>query len=80
MVGSAVWRALEFKGYSNLIGKTSKELDLRTQSILPINSKILSQLATRPKNSCLNNQKLKTFINIKVPEWSELLENELQNL
>jgi GDP-L-fucose synthase len=31
MVGSAVWRVLEYKGYSNLIGKTSKELDLRNQ-------------------------------------------------
>ncbi|WP_339876372.1 GDP-L-fucose synthase [uncultured Algoriphagus sp.] len=32
MVGSAIWRALEAKGYSNLIGKTSKELDLRNQT------------------------------------------------
>ena len=31
MVGSAVWRALESKGYKNLIGKTSEELDLRNQ-------------------------------------------------
>jgi len=31
MVGSAVWRALEAKGYSNLIGKTSAELNLRNQ-------------------------------------------------
>ena len=31
MVGSAVWRTLESKGYSNLIGKTSIELDLRNQ-------------------------------------------------
>ena len=31
MVGSAVWRALESIGYNNLIGKTSKELDLRNQ-------------------------------------------------
>jgi GDP-L-fucose synthase len=31
MVGSAVWRALEKKGYTNLIGKTSKELDLKKQ-------------------------------------------------
>ena len=31
MVGSAVWRALDSKGYSNLIGKTSAELDLRNQ-------------------------------------------------
>ena len=32
MVGSACWRLLEKKGYHNLIGKTSKELDLRNQS------------------------------------------------
>jgi len=31
MVGSAVWRSLESKGYFNLIGKTSKELDLTNQ-------------------------------------------------
>ena len=31
MVGSAVWRALENKGYENLLGKTSAELDLRNQ-------------------------------------------------
>ncbi|MDC3319546.1 GDP-L-fucose synthase [Flavobacteriaceae bacterium] len=31
MVGSAVCRALKSKGYSNLIGKTSAELDLRNQ-------------------------------------------------
>ena len=31
MVGSAVWRALVSKGYSNLIGKTSKEIDLTNQ-------------------------------------------------
>ena len=31
MVGSSIWRVLESKGYSNLIGKTSKELDLRNQ-------------------------------------------------
>jgi len=32
MVGSACWRALEEKGYTNLIGRTSKELDLRVQT------------------------------------------------
>jgi GDP-L-fucose synthase len=31
MVGSACWRALEAKGYNNLIGFSSKELDLRNQ-------------------------------------------------
>jgi GDP-L-fucose synthase len=32
MVGSAVWRALESAGYENLIGRNSKELDLRNQA------------------------------------------------
>jgi GDP-L-fucose synthase len=31
MVGSAIWRNLSTKGYKNLIGKSSKELDLRNQ-------------------------------------------------
>lgn len=32
MVGSAIWRLLESKGYSNLIGQSKEELDLRNQS------------------------------------------------
>ena len=32
MVGSAIWRNLEAKGYTNLIGRTSSELDLRDQA------------------------------------------------
>jgi GDP-L-fucose synthase len=31
MVGSAVWRLLQKKGYTNLLGKTSAEIDLRNQ-------------------------------------------------
>ena len=31
MVGSSLFRELSSKGYYNLIGKTSKELDLRNQ-------------------------------------------------
>ena len=31
MVGSAIWRTLTNKGYSNLIGVSSKELDLKNQ-------------------------------------------------
>ncbi|MCH6236497.1 GDP-L-fucose synthase [Aquiflexum sp. AIY15W] len=31
MVGSAIWRHLEKKGYTNLIGRSSHELDLRNQ-------------------------------------------------
>ncbi|MFM7007331.1 MAG: GDP-L-fucose synthase family protein [Flavobacteriales bacterium] len=32
MVGSSLWRTLENAGYQNLIGRSSKELDLRDQS------------------------------------------------
>jgi GDP-L-fucose synthase len=32
MVGSACWRSLEALGFNNLIGRTSKELDLRDQN------------------------------------------------
>jgi GDP-L-fucose synthase len=31
MVGSAIWRILESKGYTNLLGRPSKELDLQNQ-------------------------------------------------
>ena len=31
MVGSAIWRKLEAEGYTNLLGKTSRDLDLRNQ-------------------------------------------------
>jgi len=31
MVGSAIWRALTAKGYNNLLGRTSAELDLKNQ-------------------------------------------------
>ena len=40
MVGSAIWRDLSNKGYSNLIGRTSAELDLRNQAAV---SDFLSQ-------------------------------------
>ena len=32
MVGSACWRLLDSEGYSNLIGRSSTELDLKNQS------------------------------------------------
>lgn len=31
MVGSAIWRKFEAEGYTNLVGKTSSELDLKNQ-------------------------------------------------
>ena len=34
MVGSSIWKSLEAIGYTNLIGKTSPELELRNQEIV----------------------------------------------
>ena len=34
MVGSSIWRKLSMEGFTNLIGKSSKELDLRNQSVV----------------------------------------------
>lgn len=34
MVGSSCWRVLQKAGYNNLVGKSSKELDLRDQKIV----------------------------------------------
>jgi len=36
MVGSACWRALEAEGYTNLVGRSSKELDLRDQKAVEV--------------------------------------------
>jgi len=36
MVGSAIWRALVAKGYTNLIGMSSKDLDLRNQQAVQV--------------------------------------------
>lgn len=36
MVGSAVWRNLSAKGYTNLIGRSSSELDLRNQEAVEV--------------------------------------------
>jgi len=30
-IGGAIWKALKNQGYENLVGKTSKELDLKDQ-------------------------------------------------
>ena len=36
MVGSAIWRKLEKEGYKNLLGKTSKNLDLKNQEAVNV--------------------------------------------
>lgn len=36
LVGSAIWKNLQNKGYTNLVGRTHKELDLLDLSLIHI--------------------------------------------
>ena len=47
LVGSAIWKSLEDRGYSNLIGRTHRELDLDPQ-VRWIDLRVLSTAAGGP--------------------------------
>ncbi len=60
MVGSAIWRALSAKGYTNLFGATSKELDLRNQEevndfVRKIKPKVVIDAAAKVGGILANN-------------------------
>ena len=60
MVGSAIWRCLEKKGYTNLLGKASKSLDLKNQQqVLDFfqkeNPKVVIDAAARVGGILANN-------------------------
>ena len=52
MVGSACWRALKARGYFNLVGRTSKELDLRDQNAVEdfISNEIIPEVSSVRKS------------------------------
>ena len=67
MVGSAIWRALEGKGYTNLIGRTSKELDLKNQHAVTVffeteKPEIVIDAAARVGGILANNENPYTFL------------------
>ena len=67
MVGSAIWKALEGKGYTNLIGRTSKELDLKNQHAVSVffeteKPKIVIDAAARVGGILANNENPYTFL------------------
>jgi GDP-L-fucose synthase len=75
MVGSAIWRALGNKGYSNIIGKTSSELDLRNQSAVneffeKEKPEIVIDAAARVGGILANNNYPYTFLmeNLKIQD------------
>lgn len=83
MVGSAVWRALQSKGYSNLIGKTSKELDLRSQTEVKKffeaeNPKVVIDAAARVGGILANNDYPYNFLMENLQIQNNLIDSALK--
>ena len=83
MVGSAIWRTLEAKGYTNLLGVTSSELDLRNQpAVLEFISKekpaVIIDAAARVGGILANNNYPYQFIMENMQIQNNLIDSALQ--
>ncbi len=75
MVGSAIWRALTANGYTNLIGKTSAELDLRDQAAVTH-----FMASTKPEVVIVAAAKVGGILANSLHQYEFLLENlQIQN-
>ena len=84
MVGSAIWRVLEFKGYTNLIGKTSSQLDLRNQQEVTAffeieKPTIVIDAAARVGGILANNEYPYQFLMENMQIQNNLIENSLKH-
>lgn len=84
MVGSAIWRALIAKGYTNLIGATSTELDLRNQQavrdfISAEKPDVLIDAAARVGGILANNNYPYQFIMENLQIQNNLIDSALQS-
>ena len=84
MVGSAIWRTLTKKGFTNLIGKSSKELDLRNQQAVRdfiTNEKpdVIIDAAARVGGILANNDYPYQFIMENMQIQNNLIDSALQN-
>jgi GDP-L-fucose synthase len=82
MVGSSVWRALDSRGYTNLIGKSSKELDLRNQNEVREFFKaekptVVIDAAARVGGILANDQYPYTFISENLQIQNNLIDTSL---
>jgi GDP-L-fucose synthase len=83
MVGSAIWRALTNKGYFNLIGKSSKELDLKNQQAVidffnSENPEIVIDAAARVGGILANNDYPYLFLMENMQIQNNLIDTSLK--
>ncbi len=83
MVGSAIWRNLTSKGYTNIIGKSSSELDLRNQKavndfFLTENPEIVIDAAARVGGILANNDFPYQFLMENMQIQNNLLDASLK--
>lgn len=84
MVGSAIWRALLSKGYTNLVGMTSSELDLRNQQavqdfISSTKPDVVIDAAARVGGILANNNYPYQFIMENMLIQNNLIDSALKN-
>ncbi|MBZ4043057.1 GDP-L-fucose synthase family protein [Flavobacterium hibisci] len=84
MVGSAIWRILADKGFTNLIGVSSKELDLRNQLavrdfIAKEKPEVIIDAAARVGGILANNDYPYQFIMENMQIQNNLIDSALQN-
>jgi GDP-L-fucose synthase len=84
MVGSAIWRALIAKGYTNLAGVSSSELDLRNQQAVAAfmvkeNPEVIIDAAARVGGILANNDYPYQFIMENMQIQNNLIDAALQS-
>lgn len=84
MVGSAIWRTLTRKGYTNLIGVSSSELDLRNQQAVSDfmakeNPEVIIDAAARVGGILANNDYPYQFIMENMQIQNNLIDSALQS-
>lgn len=83
MVGSAIWRNLHDRGFRNLIGKASKELDLRNQQEVrrffeSEQPEVVIDAAARVGGILANNQNPYTFLMENLQIQTNLIDSAVQ--
>ena len=84
MVGSAIWRTLSAKGYTNLIGVSSKELDLRNQQAVSDffakeNPEVIIDAAARVGGILANNDYPYQFIMENMQIQNNMIDSALKS-